>query len=303
MKNADFSDPAKSRVGALTMAYQDYFFVEKWYDYYGGLFGPENLFLISHGGDPKHLEIAKNANVITVPRDPTLSRLERRRWASISSFSAALLEYYNWLICGDVDEIVVPDPDVFPDLNAYFAELNSQKRRPKSLCPLGLELIHNPDHEPDKLDPKETILSQRRVFRINPNYSKPCILRQKCTFTIGGHANTHLPRVLADDLYLIHMRYFDYDYSYQRLVSRAQMRRTMNNAVEGETVSGAWADDLASLKSLSSGLPVRTTVDFPDFRKTMVDRQQLLHDGKVAFWGGRRTKELYQLPERFGAVF
>jgi hypothetical protein len=303
MTQNDYSDPTRARVGVLTMAYQDYLFVERWYDYYSRLFGSENLYLISHGGDPRHQKIAQKANVISVPRDPTLARLDRKRWGLISAITGGLLEYFNWLICSDVDEIVVPDPDVYPDLNAYFSELNGQKRRPLSLCPLGLELIHNPDHEPTKLDPKATILSQRRVFRINPNYSKPCILRQKCTFTIGGHANTHLPRVLADDLYLIHMRYFDYDYSYQRLVSRVKMRETMNDGDTDTSQSSTWSEDLQSLKSLSSGSPVGTTIDFPEFKKRMVDGQKLLHDGKVAFWGGRRTKELYELPERFGTVF
>ena len=299
----NWSDPTKAGVGVLTMAYQDYLFVQKWYDYYGALFGAENLFILSHGGDPKHKAIAPGANVISVPRDPSLKRLDRKRWGSLSAISSGLLEYYNWLICGDVDEIVVPDPAVYPDLRAFFEEMNAREDRPKSLCPLGLELIHNPDFEDGKLKLEKPILSQRRVFRINPNYSKPCVLRRKCVFTIGGHANTHLPRHLQDDLYLIHMRYFDYDYSYQRLVSRAEMRRTINNARDDETVSGAWANDLQSLKSLSSGTPVETTIDFSAFKQTMIDKQKLLHDGKVAFWGGRRTKELYQLPERFGAVF
>lgn len=50
-------------------------------------------------------------------------------------------------------------------------------------------------------------------------------------------------------------------------------------------------------------MPVREDVELPEFRKKMIEGQQHLHDGKVTFFGGGRTKELYRLPERFAAVF
>ena len=303
MARRAFPDPTKASVAVMTMAYKDYFFVKKWYDYYSALFGAEHLYLISHGSDPEHRRIAPNANVINVPRDPTLNRLERRRWKSLSTFYTGLLSYYNWVICGDVDEIIISDPDVFPKLPDYFVHLNAQPHPPKSVCPLGLELIHNPKLEPGDISNDRTILSQRRIFRINANYSKPCVLREAGTFTIGGHANTHIPRYLGEDLFLVHMRYFDYRLSFDRLTSRAEMRKTMQGEDTLKPLKGAWANDIKSLENLCSGVPESETVDFPEFRKKMTDNQTLLHDGKVAFWGGRRTKTLYRLPERFGAIF
>lgn len=41
----------------------------------------------------------------------------------------------------------------------------------------------------------------------------------------------------------------------------------------------------------------------PEFRKRMIEEQQHLHDGKITFFGGGRTKALYRLPDRFASVF
>jgi hypothetical protein len=303
MARRPFPDPTKGHVGVLTMVYKDYFFLRKWYDYYKTQFGAEHLYIISHGNDPEHHRIAPDANIIPVPRDPTLTQLERRRWGSLSHISSGLLSYYNWIICTDVDEIVVYDPGKAANLSSYFDMLGASEKIFRSYCPLGLEIIHNPALEPGDIAEDRNILSQRRIFRINANYSKPCLLRYEGRFTVGGHANTHLPRVMADDLYLIHLRFFDYAHSYERLKSRRDMRQTMNNAEETDPLSGAWANDIASLEDLSSRVPEKETIDFPEFRQKMVDGMKLLHNDTVAFWGGGRTKEVYRLPERFGTVF
>ena len=84
-------DPTKMPGGAMTMAYKDYYFLQRWVDYYGRQFGRQHLYILSHGGDPEHDRICEGANVIRVPRDPTLWRMDRRRWAFISKFSAMRL--------------------------------------------------------------------------------------------------------------------------------------------------------------------------------------------------------------------
>ena len=114
-------DPTKAPCGAMTMAYQDHAFLQRWVDYYGRQFGRQHLYVMSHGGDPEHARIAEGANLIRLPRDPTLFRMDRRRWDAKSRFANAMLRYYNWFIVGDVDEIVIVDPAVAPDLTTYLA--------------------------------------------------------------------------------------------------------------------------------------------------------------------------------------
>ena len=296
-------DPTKKPVGAMTMVYKDYYFLQRWVDYYGRQIGREHLYILSHGGDPEHDRICEGANVIRVPRDPTMQWLDRRRWNFCSKFSAGLLRYYNWFIVNDVDEVVIVDPDVAPDLATYLGRYNDPKTAPASLSPLGVELVHNPEAEPEPLADDQPILSRRRVFRANANYSKPCLLRKETGFTAGGHANSHQPRVLDPHLYLIHLRFFDYDMVTERLRGRKELRSIISEANGTAGPGKAWSNDLETFLTLSKGVATREDVELPAFRNKMIEGQQHLHDGKVTFFGGGRTKELYRLPDRFAQVF
>ena len=296
-------DPTKKPAGAMTMVYQDYYFLQRWVDYYGRQFGREHLYILSHGGDPEHTRICEGANVIRLPRDPTLWRMDRRRWDFCGRFSSGLLRYYNWFIVNDVDEVVIVDPDVAPDLLTYLGRYDNPKTAPASVSPFGIELVHNPLAEPEPLVDDQTILSRRRVFRANANYSKPCVLRKEAGFTAGGHANSHQPRVLDPHLYLIHLRFFDHDMVTARLTDRKDLR-TIIDAAHGANAAGkAWSNDLDKYLKLSKGEAVREDLELPEFRRKMIDDQQHLHNGKITFFGGGRSKELYRLPERFASVF
>ncbi len=48
----------QSQVAVLTMVRDDAFFLRKWCEYYGGLFGRENLYVINHGRGQMVREIA-----------------------------------------------------------------------------------------------------------------------------------------------------------------------------------------------------------------------------------------------------
>ena len=296
-------DPTKMPAGAMTMVYKDYYFLQRWVDYYGRQFGREHLYILSHGGDPEHARICEGANLIRIPRDPTMWRMERRRWGINTQFSAGMLRYYNWFIVGDVDEVVIVDPAVAPDLVTYLARYNKERTTPKSLCPFGIELVHNPEVEPEPLTDDAPILAQRRVFRANANYAKPCVLHKETGFTVGGHANSHQPRVLDPHLYLVHLRFFDHAMVTERLTGRKEMRKIMAGDRDPKEVGLAWGNDLENFLKLSSGMPVREDADLPEFRKQMIEGQKHLHDGKITFFGGGRTKELYRLPDRFASVF
>ena len=295
-------DPTKKPAGAMTMVYKDYYFLRRWVDYYGRQFGREHLYILSHGGDPEHDRICEGANVIRLPRDPTMWRMERRRWSVNSQFSAGMLRYYNWFIVSDVDEVVIVDPAVAPDLVTYLGRYTG-KRVPASLCPFGIELVHNPEEEPEPLEDDKPILSRRRVFRANANYAKPCVLRKETGFTVGGHANSHQPRVLDPHLYLVHLRFFDFDMVTERLAGRKDMRAIMAGDRNPDQVGKAWGKDLETFLALSKGVAVREDAELPEFRKRMIDEQQHLHDGKITFFGGGRTKSLFRLPDRFASVF
>jgi hypothetical protein len=300
-------DPTKAPCAALTMVYRDHDILRRWVGYYEKHFGREHLYVISHGGDPDHARIAEGCNVVNIPRDPTMHRFDSRRWNFLNNFHAGLMRYYNWMIVSDVDEFVLLDPDIGNSLTDYLAHYDpsdsgKRKDRPNSLSPFGIELIHNPKVEPDPIDPEVPILSRRKVFRANANYAKPCVLRKPTQFTAGGHANTHQPRVLDPHLFLLHVRFYDYEASKARLLARRTMKSVDDAAEDSAAAKHGWTKDLDTFTRLSEGTPVREDCELTDFRRKMIEDQQHLHDGKITFFGGGRTKELYSLPARFATL-
>lgn len=294
-------DPTKSPLGVMTMVYQDYDLLRNWVGYYKKQVGLENLYVLSHGNDPEHRRIAAGANIINIPRDPSMFQLDRRRWFLNGQFTNGFLRYYNWMITGDVDEIVVLDPEQGSSLVEYLHRYESPKA-PKSICPFGIEIVHNPEIETEALDDEQLILGKRRLFRLNANYAKPCIVRSDVNFTIGGHANNHQPRFLDDHLYLMHLRFYDFELSCGRLKGRAVLRKDIYDKPDVKK-KDSWAKSIDTYKRLACQEPQDTTIDFPEFRAAMRDKAQHLHDGKVTFFGGGRSKELYRLPERFTGIF
>lgn len=294
-----FPDATKAPLGIMTMAYKDYDLLDNWVQYYSKHVDRRHLYILSHGNDPKHREIANGANIINIPRDPTLVELDRRRWFMMTQFTNGLLRYYNWMIVGDVDEIIVLDPDKGHNLADYLATYEGHKT-PRSLSAFGIELVHNPERDPDPLPAPGGILAKRRLFRLNANYAKPCIVRHDVNFSIGGHANNHQPRVLDDNLTLVHLRFYDYDLSCERLKLRADMRKEPDEK-SGKT--HAWSKSIETFRRLALQNPQETTLAFPEFRKKMREEAQHLHNGKVTFFGGGRSKKLYQLPDRFTTLF
>lgn len=283
------------------MVYQDYDLLETWVRYYEKQVGRDHLYVLSHGNDPEHRKIADGANVIGIPRDPTMHRLERKRWFLMTQFTNGFLRYYNWMIATDVDEIVVLDPEQGDSLITYLKGFDTP-RAPKSLSPFGIEIVHNPDLEKEPLVAGGPILPRRRLFRLNANYAKPCVVRQDLAFTIGGHANTHQPRYLDDHLYLIHLRFYDYERSCARLISRANLRKDLYDSKEGQA-QDVWAKSIETYRKLALQTPRETTIRFNEFRQKMREDAKDLHDGKVTFFGGGRSKVLYRLPDRFTTLF
>lgn len=297
------NDPTKAKAAAVTMVKGDYFFLQRWLDYYGAQVGRKHLYVLSHGNDPEIRRLADGANVIHIPYDESRTKVEARRWSIQSHFVAGLLRYYNWVICGDVDELVVVDPDVATGILPYL-EAMPPRKTPAVVCPLGIEIIHNPVLEPEPLADGTPILARRRIFRLNANYSKPCITRTPIMFSPGGHSCSHNDRTVDPHLFLVHLRFVSHDLTLARLDSRKTMK-----AVEAETIGtdaprrGTWGKDMESYLALSKLEPAAETVEFSEFRRKMIDGKRSVTPGGHWFFGGGRSREVYRLPARFASLF
>jgi len=296
-------DQTKRPLGAATMVYEDYFFLERWYRYYDAQIGGENLFVFSHGDDPRHQEIAEKASVIAVPREDSLYKFDRRRWRMMSLFISGMLEFYNWMILSDVDEIMVADPDLAPDLVSFItATYGDFRKAPASVAPFALDMVHVPDLEPLPIEDGATILSRRRTFRPSRVYSKPCLVRAPVIFGPGGHRNNLGPRHLSDGLYLLHLKYFDEP----MLRARAEQRR--KDMALAITLNTDFSEDHQWMKTYHEyELTVQNNdvlgedIQLPEFRAAMM-RQTERHPDQY-IWGKAQGRGLYRIPERFASVF
>ncbi len=296
-------DNTKQPLGVVTMVYEDYFFLKRWYDHYKPQVGAENLFVFSHGNDPMHRKIAKGANVINTPRDPRLQKWNRRRWGMMSSFVSGQLEFYNWMILTDVDEIVITDPHVAPDIVTYLRKRFPKIRQaPKNIAPLCFDVVHYPADEILPIDDNSTILSRRRTYRPNTNYSKPCLIRKGAHFWPGGHVNSLGPRHLPDGLYMLHLRFFD---RYQMEARAEERRRSIQSTDElnpNYSNLETWYDTLALHTDILENTEFKgEDIDIPEFRTEM--QKQVQKAPNRFAWRRVQSPYLYRIPERFAAVF
>lgn len=295
-------DPTRGKMAAMTMVGGDHFFLERWVDYYGRQLGRQNLFVLSHGGDPEHKRIAKGCNVIYLPFDETRYCFNQRRWQMLSRVTSGFTNFYNWVLVGDVDEIVAVDPDVSDNLVDYLSAM-PEKRRPKVITPFAIEMVHNPTLEPEPITPGRNILDVRKIFRLNANYAKPCITATKLDIVPGGHFASHPKLHLDPHLYLFHLRFIDYGMTEARLATRRAQRTLQSGSLdETERAVTGWDTAWATYSALCKETPLAQTIDFPDFRKEMIDGWKPKKEVYFAP-GGARPKGVYSLPDRFARLF
>ena len=295
-------DQTRGRMMAMTMVGGDHFFLSRWVGYYGRQLGRENLFVLSHGGDPEHRKIAEGCNVIYLPFDETRNCFNQRRWQMLLRLTSGFTNFYNWVLVGDVDEIVCVDPAVSDSLPDYL-EQYAVRGGPRVITPFAIEMVHNPTLEPEPISAGRNILDVRRIFRLNANYAKPCITCDKIDMAPGGHFANHPKLHLDPHLYLFHLRFIDHDMTEGRLATRRAQRVIQSGALEEvERQKTGWDTAWDTYQALSKEKPRAETVDFPEFRKEMVEGWR---EKKVVYFspGGARPKGVYRLPERFKALF
>lgn len=281
------------------MAYQDYFFLDRWVRHWEKQIGRENLYVLSHGDDPRIKKIAQGTNIIHIPSLEIKNALERRRWLLLSNYASGLTLYYNWVVCNDVDEIVALDPEIGESLPDYL-DAEFATGAPMVISPFAIELVHTPHTEPDLIHHDKPILSARRNFRVNTNYAKPCITRGRINYSVGGHGCRRESVHLDDHIYLFHLRYVDAQLSRARLEQR---RHAMEKTRGGATnTRNTWEAGTASFDRLSTLDVVAETIDFPQIREKMITERQAASTGNW-FFGKTRGQDLYRLPERFSDVF
>lgn len=285
------------------MVRDEVLFLKCWIDHYSRFVPREHLFIIVDGSDSLLPEDLDGCQVITMPKGKPGRGWDRRRWQFLSQFAGALTHRFDVVIGGDVDELIVLDPDVGDDPIEFIVNRTDAP----VISPFALEIIHRVDQE-QPLSGDAPIMAQRKYVSPNSFYCKPCILRKAVTWSLGQHYSDHPDLNLSEELYLFHLRYVDHDILMDRQKQRNAQVTDENNQFVSGTAGVGWSD---STEEKSAQLDAFAQCDvkedksfsFKWHRQKMKNRWQF--ETKRGVWRHGRFNDtiLYKVPDRFSGAF
>ena len=241
------------KIAAITMVYQEYRMLERWYDYYGALLGHENLFVVSHGGDDEHRRLTPRASHIAIPRGD-LSRFEGLRQQMLIHLQRSLYGYYDAVIRVDTDEFIVVDPDHHASLGDALRSTDFDST--EAWFALGMQLF--PVSEAAHHDPNAPVTQASQHVTLSSIYSKAvCCRRNIATHLHGawyvGTGNVQIARFkMPKGLYLLHLKYAVPSEMAEANRIRAEMSTTETGQADKFKTGTYWADgDTIAQKTLA----------------------------------------------------
>ncbi len=287
-------------VAAVTMVRDDAFFLKAWLRHYGEMFGRENCYVVNHGRGQEVSDLAQGCNVIGIPGDPH-RKFDIKRWSLLNNLVGGLRRYYRHVIVGDVDELVVVDPDAGVNLRQWL-ETAAEGR---IYTPVGLEVIHRIDIEQEPVT--DRILGPRRHVRLAPHYSKPCVVSAPAKLSRGGHFAQYDKLHAPDALYLMHLKWCDFDAYVQAMDRRNAVTEQVGAAVSQAAIGRHWfaearGEDRTQFEAFAE-LEMEEGFDLGWVRRKM--HRSFGPRGDTGFFAFRRPeyRKQYRLPERFTGLF
>lgn len=194
------------RIAVVTMVYNESYFLPIWIDHYNKSVPEKNIYVIDDGSSDGSTSNLGNINLIQLPRQPFS---DVRRTELVSNFCSNLLLWYDVVIYTDVDELLVPDPDIALDLQEYC-----DKMKKDVVTAIGLNVIQT-EEEISPPPYQKPLLQCRRYVRFVYAMCKPVISRVPIKWSPRFHSSNHSMEV--DDLFLFHLRHHDINIALQRL--------------------------------------------------------------------------------------
>ncbi len=286
-----------------TMVRNEDYFLKLWVSYYEQFVPREHIFIVVDGLDSTLPDGLDGCQILTFPRSEVGEGWDKKRWEFLSSLATMLTRRFEVVVGGDVDELVVLDPQYGNDpINHVLTRTTTNV-----ISPFAIEIIHRVDLE-QPLSIEHPVLSQRRYGRINFTYCKPCITRVPINWSIGQHYADYPELTLSDELFLFHLRFLDRD----MLIQRQKSRNEIVSDPRGSTVSGVagygWQKSYETMENflisfVQKGPPEETDFRFEWQRRRL--KKNWYFDEEKGFWfhdplHNRRT---YTLPERFCRLF
>ena len=288
----------EANTAVVTIVRDDDYFLQRFVEYYGGLFGRENIYVINHGNQESVRRIAEGCNLFPVP-DIETKKFTMLHWRTKNGLLSALRQWYRFVLVADVDEFVVVDPATGHNLRTWLDEAKGHT----VYTAMGLEIVHLRDKEPEGIE--HGILGPRLHAQVNLWYAKPCIIGRPAKLSRGGHYSEHRKLNMPDFLYMFHMKFCDYGLYVDTLDRRNAFVKSKN--MEGNPkvkTNPQWfaknrKDD--EIFSAFDARPIDTSFDFSKLRQDLYDSWEPRNHN---LWHFKRQEfdELFKLPDRFAGA-
>lgn len=284
------------KVAAVTMVYNEAHFLPRWIRHYVREFGAENCTIVDHGSDDGCADGLSGINLVRIPRSPA-DEVQRAQF--LSSFCAALLTWYDWVVYTDVDEFLVADPNYYPSIR----DLLAASPHPV-INAIGFNVLHEQGKEPP-IDPNRPVSEQRRWIMLVSSMCKPLAISRPVQWAPGYHSSD--APVEFDRLFLFHLRFHDFQYALARL----QKTRTMQCCRPEEDPTWKLSDEvlvneltkfMQCIRRTGMSLdlstpPIANLLEF--MRKQATERKDELYKIRLDL----AVPELWELPRRFVGTF
>ena len=202
------------------------------------------MYVISHGECPEHDEFRDKCNYIVVPRKSS-DYIDRRKALLLGGLTTALLSFYDVVICGDVDELIVCDPRFGANLSKYLLALPSNS----IVAPLGFNVV-SPAKDFDRSDPAVTIeapiLRQVNWVVFSPQHCKPSVFKRPAILSGGQHGLIGSDFSIDPNMMLFHLKWAGLnDESYHDDLAKEVLKERQ---LRGLDLQKLWSEGFAGLK-------------------------------------------------------
>ena len=281
------------RVAAVTMTYNEPAYLPVWARHYSRQVGADHCYVVDHGST-EDLALPPGINTIRIPRSP---HDDQKRALFISSLVEGLLEYYDWVIHTDVDEIAFADPARYPNLAAFCTGLQTD-----TVTAIGLDVQHVPVQEPPLLT-QARLGEQRQWARFSSALCKPMLTRRPLVWSPGFHC-ADAPLAVAG-LYLFHLHWADHQIGLERLEKTRTMPWADPAFGAHQRISNTqWSTTFNSMAAFRQVAPVSFSPDDPPL-STWLERTRQSSasraDGPYTLDLTINAPELWAIPPRFRA--
>lgn len=283
---------SEPRVAAVTMVYNESEYLPIWLSHYGKQVGLENCFVVDHGSDDGSVDSIGPASRIRLPRSP----YDPHRQSDFNSkFCNSLLEWYDWVIYSDVDEIAFVDPLISPSFREYC-----KSNLPPVVTAIGLNVIHRAEYEPP-LDPGRPIAPQRPYVFFGSSMCKPLLISRDINWSPGSHSSD--APMAFDHLYMFHLRWYDFGSCMRRLQKTRAMAWARTDAgvhqrVDDESMRRQFVG-FARLPAIDGVQFSPVVAPISDYLRVVteshVQRKRDLYKLDLNIWG----QQLWRVPDRF----